>query len=263
MRKKMKTIYFIFLFAFIAGTMNLFSLSGQPSNDDEESNILNLDFYAGLNASFNTTQIKIGPEKLTNSLVYSYLALEVNADVTDFLNLGLVAGFSSNHFKNPVNFETLPLSLSFDKKNYNSLILGLNAASEFSMFGDFSLLTRGEFLYFTPFKKESEISLPVVNGKATSQCSFYQADIELLCQYDGFSTLTVFFGPQLFLANGKYKASETIADIKGDASLNFKQKNFFGIVGGINFDLGENFNVNLSANLISKTAVSARVLYVF
>ncbi|HLP58553.1 MAG TPA: hypothetical protein VK186_06985 [Candidatus Deferrimicrobium sp.] len=261
--RKRKTIYFIILFAFITGPMNLFSLAGPPIDDEEETKTIDIDFNAGLNVSFNTTPIKMGPGKISNSLVYSCLALEVDADVADFLTLGLMAGLASNHFKNPVDFETLPLSLRFDREKNNALLLGLTAASEFPIFGDFSLMTRGEFLYFIPFKRESEISLPIVNGSAVSKCSFYQADIEVLGQYNGFSLGTVFFGPQLFLAGGKYNASETIEDIKDDETLKFKQKNFLGFVGGINFDLTEHFNIELKATLLSKTAVAARVLYLF
>lgn len=261
--KKSIRIYFLILFTFITGAATLFSFDNTETTGTDENKTIEIDFNVGLNVSFNSARMKIGPKNTTNSLIYSYLALELDADISDFLTLGLFAGYMDNHFKNPVDFERLPLSLRFNKEKYNSIVVGITAASEFSLFGDFSLAPHGEFIYFIPSKKESIITLPIVSGDALSRCSFYQAAIELLAQYDGFSTLTVFFGPQLYFAGGNYKASETIEYIKGTETLKFKQKNIFGVVGGVNFDLGEHFNVDLKATLISKTSIAARVLYVF
>lgn len=261
--KKSIRIYFLILFTFITGAATLFPFDSTESTGTDEKKTIDIDFNVGLNVSFNSAQMKIGPKNTPNSLIYSYLALELDADISDFLTLGLLAGYTDNHFKNPVDFERLPLSLGFDREKHNSVVVGMTAASELSLFGDFSLAPRGEFIYFIPSKRESIITLPIVTGEAVSRCSFYQAAIELLGQYDGFSTVTVFFGPQLYFAGGDYKASETIKDITGAETLKFKQKNIFGVVGGINFDLGEHFNVDLKATLLSKTSIAARVFYVF
>ncbi len=254
MRKK--SILLPFLIVLISVSTGLF-----PQETGKKTASIN--FNVGLNFSYNTASIEIGDDKMENSLNYAYLALEVDVDLMDYLTVGILAGMNQNKFKDPVSFFQLPLSLTFDNEKYNSMVLGLTAKSDFLSFGDFSVQARGQFLYFKQFNKEADITLPIVTGTAVSKNTFSQVSLELLGHYDGFSTFTIFAGPQLNLISGKYTAEETIENISGEETLSYEQASTFGVVAGINFDLGNHFTVDLRAALISKTAFSAAIFYIF
>lgn len=258
MRKK--SILLPFLIVLIIVSTGLFT---QETTGETGRKTTTLNFNVGLNFSYNTASIEIGDDKMENSLNYAYLALEVDVDLMDYLTVGILAGMNQNKFKDPVSFFQLPLSLAFDNEKYNSMVLGLTAKSDFLSFGDFSVQARGQYLYFKQFNKETDITLPIVTGTAVSKNTFSQVSLELLGHYDGFSTFTLFAGPQLNLISGEYTAEETIEAISGEETLSYEQKNSFGVVGGINFDLGNHFTVDVRAALISKTALSAAIFYIF
>ncbi len=224
---------------------------------------LQIDYSMGLNFNHSRVSVLVGDNNLVNTLNYSYLALELDVGISDYLILGVVAGFNSNHLKDPVDFYNLPLSLRVNEEKFNSMVLGLRAKSEFLSWKDFSFAAGGEYLYFKKYKRELPIQLPLVSGDAMIKNSFNQLSLELLAQYDGFSFFTVFAGPQLNLVHGKYTASETIEELEGEEELSYKQENNIGIAAGARFELGSHFDINLKVNLISKTALSVEVFYIF
>jgi hypothetical protein len=243
--------------------ITLISLSPALLPAEPTAKSLRIDYSVGLNFNHSRVSVLVGDNNLVNTLNYSYLALELDVGISDYLILGVVAGFNSNHLKDPVDFYNLPLSLRVNEEKFNSMVLGLRAKSEFLSWKDFSFAAGGEFLYFKKYEKNLPIQLPVVSGEAIIKNSFTQIGIELWAQYDGFSYFTIFAGPQLNFLDGKLEATETIEELEGEEELSYKQENDIGIVAGARFEVGSHFDVNLKVNLISKTSLSVEVFYIF
>jgi len=224
---------------------------------------LQIDYSVGLNFNHSRVSVLVGDNNLVNTLNYSYLALELDVGISDYLILGVAAGLNSNHLKDPVDFYKLPLSLRVNEEKFNPMVLGLRAKSEFLSWKDFSFAAGAEYLYFKKYEKNLPIQLPVVSGDTMVKNSFNQLSLELWAQYDGFSFFTIFAGPQLNLLHGKLTASETIEELEGEEELSYKHENDLGISAGAHFEVGSHLDVNLKVNLISKTSLSVEVFYIF
>jgi len=256
---KIKIFSVIILFAF--------SLMLFPAQDEEfipkPSKALQIDYTVGLNFSFNKVAVLVGNNNLSNSLNFSYLALELDVGISDYLTLGAVAGYNSNYMKDPVDFNNLPLSLQLQDETFNSMVLGVRAKSEFLSWKDFSFAANAEYLYFKRLKKEFPIELPIVTGEAIVKNSFTQLSVELWAQYEGFSNFTLFAGPQLNLLKGKFNVSEEISDLNAEEELSYKQENKLGVAAGVLLEVSSHIDVNLKINLISKNSFSIGAIYVF
>ncbi len=222
-----------------------------------------IDFTAGFNVSLNSTGVEIGDDNLENSLVYHFFALELDVDVLDNLTLGILAGLNSNYLADPVDFFQFPVPLRFNEEKSNSMVLGINARSELLLPGDFSLQARVGLHYFKLHKNTFAFDLPDVTGDYTMKNSFVEAFIEMRVQYDGFSGITLFAGPQLNLVNGKFSASEIADGLEASSSRTYNQKHLVGLVGGVNLDLGDYLVIDAKLTVISKTALSVGIFYVF
>lgn len=252
----------IFLLLFTVFTLALFP-ADQEQTQPIKTTTLQIDYTAGLNFSYNRTPILMGDDNTENTLIHSYLALEVDVGVSDYFTAGVVAGYGNSHFADPVNFYNLPLSLDVSGQSYKSMMFGARARSDFLSWRDFSLRANGEILLFKLFEKENPIQLPIVTGTSVAKQSFSQLTLELLVQYDGFSTFTVFAGPQLCLLKGKITASESIEDLEGEEEFTYQQKNTMGLTAGVNFELGSHFDLNVKVSLFSKTSLSVETFYIF
>ena len=252
----------LFLLLFTVFTLALFP-ADQDQTQPTTASSLEIDYTAGLNFAYNRALTLISDNDIENSLIYSYLALEVDVGVSDYFTAGVVAGYATCQFDDPVDFYNLPLSLSISGQSYNSMIFGARAKSDFLSWHYFSFRANGEILFFKPFEKESPIQLPIVSGTSTVKQSFSQLTLELLVQYDGFSTFTVFAGPQLYRLNGKITASESIEELEGEEEYEYKQKNTMGLTAGVNFELGSHFDLNVKLSLFSKTSLSVAAYYIF
>ena len=257
--EKMKINIFLFLTIF---TLALFP-AGQDQAQATGPKSYGIDYTAGLNFCYNRVGVLMGDDNINNTLVHSYLALEVEVGLAEYLRLGVVAGFDSNHFADPVDFYNLPLSLRLNEQSHSSMVFGLRAKSDFFSWRDFSFSANAEILLLKLAKKEQNIDLPIVTGTSTTKQSFSQLTLELLVQYDAFSRLTVFAGPQLNLLKGKITAAEVIEDLQGEEKLTYKQKNTLGLAGGINYELSSHFDLNVKAGLFSRTSLSIEVFYIF
>ncbi len=257
----MKTMIFLLLLS--ALTLTLFPGQEDQTTAAEPQSAADIDFTAGLKFCYNRVPVLLGEDKTGNSLVHSYLALEIEAGLKDYLILGVVAGYDTNHFNDAVDFYRLPLSLHVDDQSFNSMVFGVKAKSDFFSWKDFSFVAQGELLFFKLFKKEFPIDLPIAKGTSTVKQSFSQLALELLVQYDGFPGFTVFAGPQLNLLKGSLTASEKIEELEGEEKLTYRQKNKMGIAAGINIELSSQLELNVKVNVISKTSLSVEVFYIF
>jgi hypothetical protein len=252
----------IFLLLFTVFTLALFP-ADQEQTQPKDTRSYGIDYTVGLNFSYNRTPVLMGADDIENTLTHSYLALEVDVGISNYFTAGIVAGYAANRFADPVDFYNLPLSLQVSGQSYKSMIFGARAKSDFLSWKDFSLRANGEILFFKLFEKESPIRLPIVTGTAAVKQSFSHMTLELLVQYDGFSTFTVFAGPQLYRLKGKITASEIIEELEGEEEFEYKQKNTIGLTGGVNFELGSHFDLNVKASLFSRTSLSVEVFYIF
>ncbi len=259
--KKKSTFFVLLLFCFVVACPGL----NAAGKDKRESKTPDIDINAGITLAYNSAKIKFDEEAGMgpNTLIYPYLALQLEIDAFDFITLGALVGFNSNHFKDPINVTSLPLSLGFDQDKYRSIMFGVNAYSGFYEIGDFTVIGKGEYLYFKMHRNTFDLSLPIASGSATGANSFSQLNVQLLVQYDGFSNISIFFGPQLNLIDGEFKVEETIADLNAESTLKYHQQKTFGLVGGVNFEVGDNLTVELEAALLAKTGFTARILYIF
>lgn len=222
-----------------------------------------VDFNVGLVVSLNNTDVEMGDDNIKNTLVYHFLGMKLDVDIMGNLTLGILAGLNSNYLADPVDFFQFPEPLRFNEEKSSSMVLGLNARSELLLPGDFSLQGRAGFLYFKLHKNTFAFEPADVTGEYAMKNSFVEAFAEMRVQYDGFSGITIFAGPQLNLLSGKFSASETVDTLDVSASYTYNQKQMVGLVGGVNFDLGDHLVIDAKLTLISKTALSAGIFYVF
>jgi hypothetical protein len=250
----------IILSIFTVFTLALFPAGQEPPQTKIKSHEIN--YTAGLNFTYNRALVSMDDE-IENMLIYSYLALEVDVELSDYIKLGVLAGYAKNQFDDPVDFLTLPLSLRVSDQSYNSMIFGARIKSDFFSWRDFSFSANGEILFCKLFEKEDTIDLPIVSGTSSVKQSFSQMSLELLAQYDGFSNFTIFAGPQLYLLKGKITASESIEELQGEEEFEYKQKNSLGFTGGINLELGSHFDIDIKLSLFSRTSLSIEIFYIF
>jgi len=250
----MKRILWFSLFLLLA-----FNLVAQ----EREIKSYEIDFNAGLRLDFSRASVELGPGNTIRTLNYPFLALEIDVDILTNLTLGIVAGYNWNYFKDSVDFFQLPLSIRVNEEKNNSMVLGLNLATEVFSFGDFSILAKGEFLYFKLFKIESPIDLPIAPGTATVKNSFYQVTLDLPIEYYSFSGLILYAGPRLNLIKGKMTVDEQIGDIQAVESQGFKQKGMFDLMAGINVEIGSHLDLIFTASFFSKTSLAAGLFYLF
>lgn len=230
---------------------------------EEEIQYRDIDFSAGIQFNYNTAKIKLGPEEIENSLFYPYLVMEIDVDIFDYLTVGVFGGYSQSTFIDPADFAELPLSLRLNEERRGTMVFGLNVKSEFLSFGYFSLKAKGEFLYFKTFKNEKTIELPVITGTADIKNSFYQLSVNLFLQYDGLTGVTLFLGPEFNLLNGEISVNEVIEDIETEQIRDFSQKQLFGLISGINIEIGSQLELILQAGFFTKTSFSAGLFYIF
>jgi hypothetical protein len=237
------------------------TLSAQTKKDDPKSG--DVDYSVGLNAAYNRAAVKTGADDTANVLEYTYLALQIDVGLLDFLTIGVVAGYNSNVFKDPLNFYRLPLTLNAEGERFNSMMFGLRAKSDLFSVHDYSLAVSADWLYFKRFNLERPITLPIASGTAILKHSFHQLTLELLVQYDGLSGMTVCVGPQVNLIRGKMTATEIIENLEGENILKYDQKKTVGMAAGVYYELGGHFDLKAKLSLFSKTALSVTLFYVF
>lgn len=229
----------------------------------EEEKAVDVDFSVGLNLAYTRAPVKLDDSDAANSLEYTYLALQIDADLFDFLTLGVVAGYNSNSLRDIVDFSQLPLSLRGDGTRFNSMMFGIRARADLYSWEDFSFAPECEILLFKKFKKELDIQLPIASGTAALKNSFTQIALDLLVRYDGFSNFTIFAGPQMNLISGTISASETIEGLEGEQSLGYSQKKTFGFTAGIYYELGGHLDIGAKLSLLAKTSLSVTLYYIF
>jgi hypothetical protein len=74
---------------------------------------------------------------------------------------------------------------------------------------------------------------------------------------------TPYIGPQFHLLSGKLTVSETVEDISAEAEIKHRQKNMFGLVGGICAEFADNWDACLEVTLFSKFSVTFSIFYLF
>lgn len=258
MKRKISLLFIIIVFAASTG------LFGQENTGDTGTSGKKntFDYNVGFNLAYNNTPVKINDLAINNSLVFSYAALELAIEMKDNLTMGIIAGFNRNYLKDTIASNILPVPVEFNHEKSTSMMLGVNISSEFLLPGDFSFKAGGELLYFKLF--ENQLTLNTGNGTAAFKNSFYRLTLELLAQYDGFSTFTIFAGPHLNMVSGKYTAAETLTDqTEAKESYNYSQRKALGLSLGANFDLGSHFTLDAKLSFISTTSLSIKFFYVF
>lgn len=251
--------------AFLALTMvwNLALFSQDKTKTPPKTQTIGIDFSAALNFSYNRIDVELGSDDLPASMEYSYLALQIDFTLLDFLTAGVVAGYNSNTFKDPVNFFRLPLTLQSEGTRFNSMMFGVRAIADLFSWKDFSFTVNGEALIFKRFEKELPIELNAAAGTALLENNFRQLGLEFLVHYEGLDYITIFAGPQLHLLSGTFSATEKIENIDAMEELEYRQKSTLGLRAGVYYELSSHFDIKASISLLSKISLSVTVFYIF
>jgi hypothetical protein len=250
----MKKIFFLIILVF--SIIQLFSAELSDLSPG-------VDFSGGFRAVYSDTGIIFTESDEKNSLIAMITALEVDVEISDYLIVGIIAGYNWNHFLNSLPVISLPLSLEVNGITSNSMIFGINLKSEFFSSGDFSLFAKAEFIYFKRFSQESEIPLSIVTGTSVTKNSFYQGGLDLVLKYHGFRDFDLYLGPQLNLLDGNFFVSETIEDISEEVELKYRQKNIVGALGGMAIEFGLNWEAYLEISFFSRFSIGAGIFYAF
>ncbi|MCP5047000.1 MAG: hypothetical protein GY940_07490 [bacterium] len=238
-------------------------LPAQESGKKKPSGTNEYTYSVAVNAAYNRTNVELKDGSIESTLEYSYMALQVDVDILPFLTVGVVAGYNSNEFKDPVVLFNPPVTLPADGVRFSSMMLGLRAKSEMFSWKEFSLAAHGRLLYFKRFEKQLTIDHPIATGSGLLKNVFHQVGLDLLVQYDGYSGLTLFAGPQLNLVSGKLSAVKTVGFIDSNDELTYDQAKAFGLAAGAYYELGSNFDISAKLSLISTTSLSVMLIYVF
>ena len=260
---RIKKNFFLVLMIFMVFCFGLFAQQPETPAAKQEEKSVDIDFSVGLNLAFNSASVKLDGTDAVNTLEYSYLGLQIDAALFDFLTLGLVAGYNSNTLKELVDFSQLPLSLRAGGERFNSMMIGLRANADLFSWQDFSFAPECEILLFKKFKKQLTIQLPIATGSADLKNSFTQISLDLLVRYDGFSNFTLFAGPHLNLISGTITAVETIEGLEGEQSIGYSQEKAFGFTAGIFYELGDHLDISAKLTLLAKTSLSVTLYYIF
>jgi len=241
----------------------IFSAALPAQETPKQTETPDVDYRAGLVLGYNRADVKLGDAELESTLEYTYLGIQIDVDLMDFLTVGVIVGYNSNSFKDPVDFNMLPLSLRVDGERFNSMMFGARARAEVYSWKDFSLTAEGELSFYKRFKTEFPIQLSIASGNAVIRNTFTQISLDLLVQYDGFTNFTVYGGPQLNLISGNIIAEETIDAVNGEEKLSYSQKNLLGLTAGIFYELGDHFDVYAKISMLSKMSLTVSFMYVF
>jgi len=231
---------------------------------------ITLTFNPGLEISYNSIGIQCGEQETANTFTILASRLALKVDIFDYLALEVLAGFHSAFAKDPIDFNTLPLSLRWDRQKFGGLLLGAALSSEPFSFGDFSLKGRGEFTFALEKDRTWDIELPLANGQATGENTFTLLTLDLTLQYEGLTGVTVFLGPRLNLLHGKFISAETIvdpegkiADLQGRQEITYSQKNLIGALAGMTVEIANNWELTIKAGFLARTELSLAVFYIF
>lgn len=225
--------------------------------------IRDMNFSSGVNLVYNKAKVRLGDSGLENFLNYTCLFLELKAMVFEDVSLGVLAGYNTNYYSDPVNFNRLPLTLQIGNNSHNSMILGANIRAHLLSSGYFSLLSKAEVVYFKEFQKEWPLQMPIILGVATIEQSLLQFEVEFLVKYEGLSGIDIYLGPHFNLLGGQLKASESLGDIEALEEMKITQVNPVGLKGGIGFTVFQDFRMEIGLNIISKFNLSVGLHYDF
>ncbi len=251
----MKKTYLIMIIIFFVLTNTLISKDTDKDNS--------LDFDIGLVFKAGSAEIVFNNSELKNDLAFIITALRVDFDISNYIKLGIIAGYQQNHFNDSINAVNLPLSLGFSEDNSNSMLFGFIIESEPFSIDDFVLDINFEFNYYKSFLKSWKIELPIAIGTAESNNSFYKATLSFLFKYEGFANFTPYIGPNLSLISGKLSLSENIMEIEAEEIMKYSQKNLIGLSAGVKFEVGDNWDIGLKLNLFSEKSIYLSAFYIF
>lgn len=233
-------------------------LAAEPANI---KNTVNLS--SGIYFSYNSIPIEAGSADRLNHWRFLYSALRCKLDVSDFLSLGLLAGYQTSSLKDTIDFTALPLSLRMNRTSYPGFLVGAFVHSTPYSGGDFSFVVQGDILFALPVSKTWPLTLPIEAGNATVRESFFLVTGDIWAQYDGFSGFTPFAGARVHLFRGKLKATETLADLEGIEEIKISQHKMFGPLAGVIFEVGSNWEIAIKASLISRLAADLDIRYIW
>jgi len=253
---KRKLVLLIVFFVFI----NTLSAKYSTKYKVDDNSI---DFNFALVLKAGHSDIKFTDSDITNSLSFLAMALRVDIDLSDYVTFGIIAGYQQNGFADSIDITALPLSLNLPDRNSESMILGFLIESEPFSINDYSLYVNFSFDYYKFLKNKWDINLAIAKGTAESSNSFYTANLSFLFKYNGFSTFTPFMGPTLNFISGKLSVSEEIMELSQTQIFKYRQEGFIGLSTGVELEIGDNWDIKLKLNFLSKTSFCITTFYRF
>jgi hypothetical protein len=259
MIKKKKALFIVF-FIFVNILLAKYSTKYSTKYKIDDNSV---DFNFALVIKAGHSGIKFTDSGITNSLSFLITALRIDIDLSDYIRVGVIAGYQQNGFADSIDITALPLSLNLPDRNSESMILGFVVESEPFSINDYSLDVSLAFDYYKYFRNKWDINLAIANGTAESSHSFYMVNLSFLFKYNGFSTFTPFVGPTLNLISGNLNVSEQIMDFSQTQIFKYKQEGLIGLSAGVELEIGDNWDIDLKLNLFSENSLCITAFYRF
>jgi len=253
-----KMVFFILLFS-----LAFFVFS--DNKEKEKKQPVSIPISAGLAFSYEKIDIKTGDSAAANSLTALSGIAEIAVDISDYLTVGVLAGYNRSTIGSPLNFTTLPLSVQITDKaaNNNGLIWGASVKSEPFSWDDFSLSLKASFVNFSQSAREWSIALNNADGSLNGKLNFFILKVNAVVNYQGLSNFIIFAGPEFSMISGKYNMDETIVDIVGSEEITIKQKSFLTAVAGITWQGFDFFDLTLSGSYFGRKSIALSLVHNF
>lgn len=171
-------------------------------------------------------------------------------------------GYSLNSFSGLTSFKKLPLELE-EELNFSGLFFGLEAQySNIFEYEDFGLSPFLSFYYGSSFKKEWDIILPIVRGKAKGSTSWFKGNAGARILYNGLDLHTPYLGLYFSMTSGSITMKEDIEEIIAKEERKFREKLPFTISLGDEFEIIEDLYLNGELRLGGDFSVSVNLKYI-
>lgn len=209
----------------------------------QNEKLSDIGFFVSAGAKYIANPCKFQDEGTTT---FSLIGGEAGIGFTIFEDLYFEGkiGYSLQSFSGTTSFKELPLELE-EELNFGGLFFGAEAQySNIFEYEDFGLSPFISFYYGSSFKKEWDILLPIVRGKAKGTTSWFKGNAGAKILYNGLDLHTPYLGLYFSITSGSVTMKEDIEEISAKQERKFREKLPFAISIGDEFEVMEDVYLN-------------------
>lgn len=220
-----------------------------------------ISFFLSGGAKYITTSCKFTDEGTTT---LSILGGEMGIGITLLEDITIEGklGFSLKSFSGITSFKKLPLELE-EELSFSGILFGIEAQySNIFEYQDFGLSPFLSFYYGNSFKKEWDITLPIVTGKAKGSTSWVKGIAGARILYNGLDLHTPYLGLYFTKTKGSILMKEDIEEISAKEERKFREKIPFIISIGDDFELIEDLYLNGELRCAGEFSIVVSLKYI-